>query len=45
MLKNPTNIDVDEKGRVWVTEAYSYRPSINNNPTDSNGDRIMIRRY
>jgi hypothetical protein len=26
MLKNPTNIDVDERGRVWVTEAYNYRP-------------------
>src|SRR5690606_8774371 len=25
MLKNPTNIDVDERGRVWVTEAYNYR--------------------
>ena len=23
MLKNPTNISVDEKGRVWVTEAYN----------------------
>src|SRR4051812_25310450 len=21
MLKNPTNIDVDDRGRVWVTEA------------------------
>ena len=27
MLKNPTNIDVDERGRVWVTEAYNYRPA------------------
>src|SRR4051812_34085524 len=26
LLKNPTNIDVDERGRVWVTEAYNYRP-------------------
>ena len=22
MLINPTNIDVDERGRIWVTEAY-----------------------
>lgn len=42
MLQNPTNIDVDEKGRIWVTEAYNYRPSINENPTTDRGDRIMI---
>src|SRR3954452_21811164 len=42
MLKNPTNIDVDERGRVWVTEAYNYRPAINGNPTNPKGDRIMI---
>ena len=42
MLKNPTNIDVDEKGRMWVTEAYNYRPGINGNPTNALGDRIMI---
>src|SRR5215207_850683 len=42
MLKNPTNIDVDERGRVWVTEAYNYRPDINGNPTNALGDRIMI---
>lgn len=42
MLKNPTNIDVDERGRVWVTEAYNYRPGINGNPTNAIGDRIMI---
>jgi putative membrane-bound dehydrogenase-like protein len=42
LLKNPTNIDVDERGRVWVTEAYNYRPSINGNPTNALGDRIMI---
>ena len=42
MLKNPTNIDVDERGRVWVTEAYNYRPDINGNPTNALGDMIMI---
>jgi len=42
MLKNPTNIDVDERGRVWVTEAYNYRPGINGNPTNPKGDRIVI---
>ena len=42
MLINPTNIDVDERGRVWVTEAYNYRPAINGNPTNPKGDRIVI---
>lgn len=42
LLKNPTDIDVDERGRVWVTEAYNYRPEINGNPTNALGDRIMI---
>ncbi|MDB5250554.1 MAG: c-type cytochrome [Segetibacter sp.] len=42
MLKNPTNIDVDERGRVWVTEAYNYRPAITGNATDDKGDRIVI---
>ena len=42
MLRNPTNIDVDERGRVWVTEAYNYRPAINGNPTNPEGDRIII---
>ncbi len=42
MLQNPTNIDVDERGRVWVCEAYNYRPAINGNPVNALGDRIMI---
>ncbi len=42
MLKNPTNMDVDERGRVWITEAYNYRPSINGNPVNESGDRIII---
>jgi putative membrane-bound dehydrogenase-like protein len=42
MLRNPTNIDVDDRGRIWVTEAYNYRPAINGNPTNPEGDRIMI---
>lgn len=42
MLQNPTNMDIDEKGRVWITEAYNYRPAVNGNPTNALGDRIMI---
>ncbi len=42
MLVNPTNIDVDARGRVWVCEAYNYRPAINGNPTHTAGDRVVI---
>lgn len=42
MLLNPTNIDIDSKGRIWVCEAYNYRPDINGNPTKKEGDRILI---
>lgn len=42
MIKNPTNIDVDDRGRIWVLEAYNYRPAINGNPTNPKGDRIVI---
>jgi putative membrane-bound dehydrogenase-like protein len=41
-ITNPTNIDVDHLGRVWVCEAYNYRPAINGNPTKNEGDRILI---
>jgi putative membrane-bound dehydrogenase-like protein len=42
VMSNPTNIDIDDKGRVWVCEAYNYRPAINGNPTKKEGDRILI---
>ncbi len=41
-ISNPTNMDIDDKGRVWVLEAYNYRPAINGNPTKKEGDRILI---
>ena len=44
-LYNPTNMDVDTKGRIWVTEAVNYR-DFNNKPEDhlnfEKGDRVMI---
>lgn len=44
-LFNPTNIDVDIKGRIWVTEAVNYR-DFNNSPEHylnfTEGDRVMI---
>jgi putative membrane-bound dehydrogenase-like protein len=45
MFFNPTNIDVDARGRVWVAEAVNYR-GFNNLKADPlnhpAGDRIMI---
>jgi putative membrane-bound dehydrogenase-like protein len=43
MFSNPTNIAIDERGRVWVCEAYNYRSEYNiKNPVKKEGDRIMI---
>jgi putative membrane-bound dehydrogenase-like protein len=45
MLYNPTNMDVDYKGRVWLTEAVNYR-NFNNDSTrflhHPKGDRVVI---
>ncbi|MFO0981092.1 MAG: PVC-type heme-binding CxxCH protein [Planctomycetota bacterium] len=42
---NPTAIDVDERGRIWVSEAVNYR-RFNTKPEDARfhepGDRIVI---
>ena len=42
-LINPTNMAIDERGRVWVTEAINYRRHLKEQPdlTDQ-GDRIVI---
>ncbi len=37
-LRNPTNMDIDADGRIWVTEGANYRRS-NRDPA---GDRIMV---
>ncbi|QDT39072.1 PVC-type heme-binding CxxCH protein [Stratiformator vulcanicus] len=43
MLLNPSNIDVDHLGRVWVCEIVNYRPFRNReNPTREEGDRILV---
>jgi putative membrane-bound dehydrogenase-like protein len=43
MMINPTNIHVDERGRVWVCEALNYRNTHNpENPERKEGDRILI---
>ncbi|WP_080059727.1 PVC-type heme-binding CxxCH protein [Spirosoma aerolatum] len=45
MFHNPTNMDIDAKGRVWITEAVNYR-KFNNKPEDRlnhpDGERIVI---
>ncbi|CAN5853311.1 hypothetical protein BH24BAC1_BH24BAC1_04900 [soil metagenome] len=43
VILKPTNIDVDERGRVWVAEGTNYRIRLNpQNPVREEGDRIMI---
>lgn len=45
MLYNPTNMDVDDRGRIWITEAVNYR-NYNNDSTQfmhhQQGDRVII---
>lgn len=45
MFYNPTNMDIDSKGRIWITEAVNYR-NYNNDSSrhihHSNGDRVVI---
>lgn len=45
MLYNPTNMDVDSRGRIWITEAVNYR-NFNNDSTHflhhAKGDRVII---
>lgn len=43
MIVNPTNMDIDAKGRIWVTEGVNYRSELNpDNPVQEEGDRILI---
>jgi putative membrane-bound dehydrogenase-like protein len=45
MLYNPTNMDTDINGRIWVTEGVNYRNFTNDSTKffhQSNGDRIVI---
>ena len=39
MMLNPSNIDIDHRGRVWVAEIVNYRGHNNKRPE---GDRILI---
>ena len=39
MLKNPTNMDTDQHGRIWVAEGANYRSHSQRQPA---GDRIVV---
>src|SRR5207302_294995 len=41
MLVNPCDMDVDERGRVWITEGANYR-QWSKPPLRAEGDRIVI---
>ena len=38
LFRNPTNIDIDHKGRIWVAEGVNYRGQ----RKDAAGDRIVV---
>lgn len=38
-LRNPTNMDVDYQGRIWVTEGVNYR---SHDDRDKAGDRVVV---
>ncbi|MDZ4684986.1 MAG: PVC-type heme-binding CxxCH protein, partial [Planctomycetaceae bacterium] len=43
LLKNPSNIDIDHLGRIWVGEVMNYRRFANkDNPDRPEGDRILV---
>lgn len=39
MLFNPTNMDIDSAGRIWIAEGVNYRREAGRRPE---GDRIMV---
>src|SRR4051812_17172281 len=42
MVINPTNMDVDSRGRVWITEGLNYRLTHRAAPKVEEADRIKI---
>jgi putative membrane-bound dehydrogenase-like protein len=38
-LRNPTNMDIDAAGRIWVTEGVNYR---RHKDRDAKGDRVVV---
>jgi len=42
MLANPTNLDIDAQGRVWVTEGVNYRVYNKGGKRRAEGDRVVV---
>src|SRR5262249_57456034 len=43
LFANPTYMDIDHKGRVWVCESVNYRTKLHKKPLNrEEGDRIVI---
>src|SRR5882724_8935628 len=42
MVRNPTDMDIDERGRVWITEGVNYRVWQKWGVLQPEGDRIVI---
>lgn len=43
LVRNPTDMDIDERGRVWITEGVNYRSSFQKwGVLQPEGDRIII---
>jgi putative membrane-bound dehydrogenase-like protein len=43
LVKNPTDMDIDERGRVWITQGVNYRSTFQPwGILDPAGDRIVI---
>ena len=42
MVRNPTDMDVDERGRVWITEGVNYRVWQKWGVLEPEGDRIVV---
>ncbi|MDE0103968.1 MAG: hypothetical protein OXN89_16465 [Bryobacterales bacterium] len=43
LVVNPTNFDIDERGRIWFVESVNYRTDLKGQPrNDLEGDRIVI---
>src|SRR5262245_45834477 len=38
-FSNPSNIDIDAQGRIWISEAVNYRRHVGKDPA---GDRIVV---
>jgi len=39
LFRNPTNMDIDAQGRIWVTEGVNYRKHADR---DAQGDRVTV---